>query len=138
MTPPESPSPAVRFARVIAAAPVRVLLALIRVYQLAVSPVLPWVLGPGCGCRFHPSCSHYAADALRAHGLGRGSWLAVRRLGRCHPFHPGGVDLVPPRRPPRCAAVSASGLSRPRALPSLSSAVTAPGAVFSPASDVHG
>jgi putative membrane protein insertion efficiency factor len=46
-------------------------------------------------CKFYPSCSHYASEALRIHGARRGSWLALRRLSRCHPFTPGGVDLVP-------------------------------------------
>jgi hypothetical protein len=65
---------------------------LIHLYQWTVSP---W-LGPRC--RFHPSCSHYAREAIDVHGLTRGGLLAVRRILRCHPFHPGGVDLVP--RPP--------------------------------------
>ena len=47
-------------------------------------------------CRFYPSCSAYALEALQEHGAGRGAWLAVRRVGRCHPFHPGGLDPVPP------------------------------------------
>jgi hypothetical protein len=66
---------------------------LIRVYQ--------WVLSPfmGANCRFHPTCSHYAAQAVRTHGTLRGLWLALRRVGRCHPWHPGGVDPVPPARP---------------------------------------
>lgn len=57
-------------------------------------------LGPWLGgrCRFYPSCSHYAVEALREHGLLRGSWLALCRIGRCHPFHEGGVDLVPVRK----------------------------------------
>ena len=65
--------------------------ALIRAYQVVVSP---W-LGPRC--RFHPSCSQYALDALDAHGTLRGVWLAIKRLARCHPFNPGGYDPVPPR-----------------------------------------
>lgn len=66
-----------------------VLHALIRGYQLIVSP---W-LGPRC--RFHPSCSNYALEAIERHGAWRGSGLALQRLGRCHPFNPGGLDPVP-------------------------------------------
>jgi putative membrane protein insertion efficiency factor len=61
----------------------------IRLYQLVVSPLL------GPGCRFHPTCSCYAMDAYRHHGVARGSWLTARRIARCHPWHAGGVDLVP-------------------------------------------
>jgi uncharacterized protein len=50
-------------------------------------------------CRFHPSCSQYALEAVELHGATRGGWLAVRRLGRCHPWHPGGLDPVPDPRP---------------------------------------
>ena len=77
--------------------PSAVAIALIRVYQRAVSPALPVVFGPSCGCRFSPSCSHYAADAVREHGVLGGGWLAVRRLAKCTPLHPGGFDPVPPR-----------------------------------------
>lgn len=63
---------------------------IIRGYQLFVSPML------GPRCRFHPSCSHYAQEALQVHGLRRGGWLALRRIGRCNPWHPGGLDPVPP------------------------------------------
>jgi putative membrane protein insertion efficiency factor len=62
---------------------------LIRAYQLCVSPLL------GPRCRFYPSCSQYALDAIAQHGSRRGGWLAVRRLARCHPFHSGGYDPVP-------------------------------------------
>lgn len=72
-----------------------VLTALIRAYRYVLSPLL------GNQCRFYPSCSHYAEEALARHGWLRGSWLMTRRLCRCHPWHPGGVDLVPePRENP--------------------------------------
>ena len=70
----------------------RVLLALVTGYRRALSPML------GPRCRFAPSCSAYAAEALVVHGAGRGTWLAVSRVARCHPFHPGGHDPVPPAR----------------------------------------
>ena len=78
--------------------PRRFLLAAIWVYQRTLSPVFVAIGGPGAGCRFQPSCSHYAADALRTHGALAGTWLAARRLCKCTPFHPGGFDPVPPRR----------------------------------------
>jgi putative membrane protein insertion efficiency factor len=62
----------------------------IHFYRKLIGPLLPKV------CRFYPSCSAYALEALQVHGPAKGSWLTVRRLCRCHPFHPGGVDLVPP------------------------------------------
>ncbi len=67
----------------------RLLVMLIRGYQIAISPLLP------PSCRYTPSCSDYAIQALRRHGALKGSWLAARRLGRCHPFRPGGYDPVP-------------------------------------------
>ena len=67
----------------------RVLLALVRLYQLTLSPMI------GGQCRFYPTCSHYAAGAIRTHGARRGLMLAGKRLAKCHPLHPGGVDLVP-------------------------------------------
>lgn len=67
----------------------RLLQLLVRIYRLVLSPVLP------PSCRFHPSCSAYALEALERHGAVRGSWLTLRRLGRCHPFCEGGVDPVP-------------------------------------------
>jgi putative membrane protein insertion efficiency factor len=63
---------------------------LLRGYQLLVSPML------GQNCRFYPSCSNYAIEALEVHGAARGGWLALRRVCRCHPWNPGGVDPVPP------------------------------------------
>lgn len=71
--------------------PKRSAIAGIRLYQLTLSPLL------GRQCRFYPSCSHYAREALEEHGFTHGGWLAIRRLARCHPFNPGGVDPVPPR-----------------------------------------
>ena len=62
---------------------------LIRGYRYAISPLL------GIHCRFHPSCSAYALEALERHGTVRGAWLALRRLVRCQPWHPGGHDPVP-------------------------------------------
>lgn len=70
----------------------RLAVGLIRLYQRFVSPLIPPV------CKFHPSCSHYAAEALRTHGLARGGALAVWRILRCNPFSRGGYDPVPPRR----------------------------------------
>lgn len=72
--------------------PARVLIAMLAAYKHYVSPLLP------PACRFHPTCSEYMAEALRVYGLGRGLWLGARRLGRCHPWHPGGFDPVPPRK----------------------------------------
>lgn len=77
---------------------VRVLVLPIRFYQRFISPYLPPT------CRFHPTCSSYAVEALTVHGALRGSWLTVRRLGRCGPWHPGGLDPVPPKRVPDVAA----------------------------------
>jgi putative membrane protein insertion efficiency factor len=65
------------------------LLLLVRAYRRLISPALP------AACRFHPSCSAYAETALVRHGAARGTWLTARRLLRCHPFHPGGIDPVP-------------------------------------------
>ena len=68
----------------------RVLTFLIRCYQVMLSPLL------GNRCRFYPTCSHYAIEAIETHGLARGSRLAVSRVCKCHPWHEGGVDPVPP------------------------------------------
>jgi len=62
---------------------------IIRGYQLFISPVFP------SNCRFYPTCSHYTAEAVEKHGAAKGMWLGLRRIGRCHPWNEGGVDLVP-------------------------------------------
>lgn len=67
----------------------RILLLGIRAYQIALSPYV------GTQCRFHPTCSRYAVEAIERHGALRGSWLSVRRLSRCHPWSAGGYDPVP-------------------------------------------
>lgn len=67
----------------------RILLGLIRFYQRQISPSLP------PSCRFTPTCSQYAYQAIARHGALRGSYLAIRRILKCHPFHPGGYDPVP-------------------------------------------
>ncbi|GAB3492892.1 membrane protein insertion efficiency factor YidD [Nocardiopsis coralliicola] len=69
----------------------RALILPIRGYQRFISPLFPPV------CRFYPSCSAYAVEALQVHGPLRGLWLGIARIARCHPFHPGGLDPVPPR-----------------------------------------
>jgi hypothetical protein len=79
---------------------VHALLGAIRVYQILFSPLM------SSSCRFHPTCSHYAYEAIELHGARRGSWLALRRLARCHPFAPGGVDPVPEREDPASAQVA--------------------------------
>ena len=69
--------------------PKRVLLWMIRFYRAGISPMYP-----SC-CRFRPTCSQYALEAVEKYGAAKGSWLAIRRILRCHPFHEGGYDPVP-------------------------------------------
>ncbi len=64
----------------------------IHFYRKFISPLKP------PSCRFYPTCSQYALEAIEVHGVLKGSWLAARRISKCHPFHPGGIDLVPPAR----------------------------------------
>jgi putative membrane protein insertion efficiency factor len=79
----------------------RVLSGMVGVYQLALRPMLP------PACRFVPSCSEYYREALRSHGIVRATVLAVRRIGRCHPWHEGGYDPPPPGRMERRSKPSA-------------------------------
>jgi uncharacterized protein len=65
------------------------LLSMLRGYQYALRPLF------GANCRFYPSCSDYAREAIERHGVLKGAWLALRRVVRCHPYHPGGFDPVP-------------------------------------------
>jgi uncharacterized protein len=74
--------------------PKNLLLLLVRVYQLCISPLL------GPKCRFYPSCSNYALEAIRQFGAVKGSWLAIKRLCKCHPWHLGGYDPVPEKVKP--------------------------------------
>ncbi|ACV69424.1 membrane protein insertion efficiency factor YidD [Desulfohalobium retbaense] len=69
-----------------------VIVFLVRAYQVCVSPLFP------PRCRFFPTCSEYTIQAVQEHGFWRGGYLAVRRISRCHPFHCGGVDPVPPKK----------------------------------------
>lgn len=77
-----------------------VLLYGIRLYQIAISPLLPRA------CRFYPTCSQYAAHAIAEYGALYGTWLAIARLARCNPWHPGGVDFVPSRSPDPSSAAA--------------------------------
>lgn len=94
---------------------VRIVRFFIRAYQLTLSPVLAFLAGPGNGCRFEPTCSRYMLEAVEIHGVLRGGWMGLRRLGRCHPWGGQGHDPVPP--------VSEGGrgasapIAAPRALP---------------------
>ncbi|WP_153915688.1 membrane protein insertion efficiency factor YidD [Shewanella sp. TC10] len=69
----------------------RLAIKVVRGYQLLISPML------GPRCRFHPTCSFYAIDAIKTHGTAKGCWLAAKRILKCHPLHPGGSDPVPPK-----------------------------------------
>ena len=83
--PPEHAEAAPRWTRL----PRLALIMGVRVYQIVLSPIF------GGACRYYPSCSAYAIEALEKHGAWRGGWMALRRIGRCHPFRPGGFDPVP-------------------------------------------
>jgi len=62
---------------------------IVRIYQKILSPFLP------NSCRFEPTCSHYSVEALQKYGAVKGGWMSIKRISRCHPFHPGGYDPVP-------------------------------------------
>lgn len=70
----------------------KILLGMITFYQKAISPMKP------PSCRFHPTCSHYGLEAIEKHGALKGSWLTIRRISKCHPFHEGGFDPVPEKK----------------------------------------
>lgn len=72
----------------------------IRCYQRFLSPLIHYLGGPGSGCRFHPTCSEYFLQAVERHGVLSGSWLGLRRIGRCHPWGGQGNDPVPPLKTP--------------------------------------
>ncbi|SFB89046.1 hypothetical protein SAMN05660443_0760 [Marinospirillum celere] len=69
---------------------------LVRFYQYFISPLKP------PSCRFYPTCSSYAVEALQVHGPIKGLWLTLKRVGKCHPMHPGGIDLVPEKKARKC------------------------------------
>ena len=69
-----------------------ILKSIIKLYQKAISPLMP------PSCRFHPTCSNYGLEAIETHGALKGSWLAIRRISKCHPFHEGGYDPVPDKK----------------------------------------
>ena len=71
----------------------KIITGIIRFYQIVISPIKPPT------CRFYPTCSHYGLEAVQRFGPVKGVWLAILRIGKCHPFHPGGVDLVPEEWP---------------------------------------
>ncbi|CAH0346784.1 membrane protein insertion efficiency factor YidD [Bacillus sp. CECT 9360] len=70
----------------------KLLLGVIRFYQVAISPLKPPT------CRFYPTCSHYGLEAIKRFGPFKGSWLTLKRIVKCHPFHPGGFDYVPEKK----------------------------------------
>ncbi|WP_342432706.1 membrane protein insertion efficiency factor YidD [Neobacillus sp. FSL H8-0543] len=67
-------------------------IAIIRFYQVVISPIKPPT------CRFYPTCSHYGLEAVQRFGAFKGGWLTIKRILKCHPFHPGGIDLVPDKK----------------------------------------
>jgi putative membrane protein insertion efficiency factor len=74
-----------------------ILILLLRLYRVTLSPVIVFLFGSSAACRFEPTCSRYAAEAVKTHGAIRGGWLAARRVCRCHPWGGCGHDPVPPK-----------------------------------------
>ncbi|TKC15906.1 membrane protein insertion efficiency factor YidD [Robertmurraya kyonggiensis] len=72
----------------------KIMIGFIRFYQTVISPIKPPT------CRFYPTCSHYGMEAINRFGPFKGGWLTIKRILKCHPFHPGGVDLVPEKKEP--------------------------------------
>jgi uncharacterized protein len=70
----------------------KILISVIRFYQVAISPIKP------PSCRFYPTCSHYGLEAVQRFGALKGGWLTLKRILKCHPFHPGGIDPVPEKK----------------------------------------
>jgi uncharacterized protein len=70
----------------------KILISVIRFYQVVISPIKP------PSCRFYPTCSHYGLEAVQRFGALKGGWLTLKRILKCHPFHPGGVDPVPEKK----------------------------------------
>jgi putative membrane protein insertion efficiency factor len=70
----------------------KILISVIRFYQVAISPIKP------PSCRFYPTCSHYGLEAVQRFGALKGGWLTLKRILKCHPFHPGGIDPVPDKK----------------------------------------
>jgi putative membrane protein insertion efficiency factor len=101
-----------RVAVILIGLPRRLVVLLFRLYRIVVSPIY------GPTCRFYPTCSEYGMTAVERHGVIRGGWLAVRRLLRCHPWNPGGVDLVPPLKGAPVPNDSSSTAADPTSAPS--------------------
>jgi uncharacterized protein len=93
----------------------RILISILAFYQYWLSPAIHAIFPSGC--RFQPTCSYYASEAIATHGAGRGSWLAARRLLRCHPFRRGGYDPVPPPSQKRADAADSRGEAMADPLP---------------------
>lgn len=92
----------------------RLLAMLVRGYRWFLSPMKTLLFGPGCGCRHVPSCSVYAEEALMVHGVVRGGWMTVCRLGRCHPWGSAGWDPVPGLRSDVARGTARAGMGRGR------------------------